>query len=66
MAYNILAINPGHNGSTALVSDGEIIFYGEEERFSHMKYDANPYKSMLHALTSFKIDEFIMVEQQMN
>jgi len=60
MAYNILAINPGHNGSTALVSDGEIIFYGEEERFSHMKYDANPYKSMLHVLTNFKIDEFVI------
>jgi carbamoyltransferase len=60
MTYNILAINPGHNGSTSLVSDGEIIFYGEEERFSHMKYDANPYKSMLHILTNFKIDEFVI------
>jgi len=60
MAYNILAINPGHNGSTSLVSDGEIIFYGEEERFSHMKYDGNPYKSMLHALMNYKIDEFVI------
>jgi carbamoyltransferase len=60
MSYNILAINPGHNGSTALVSDGKIVFYGEEERFSHMKYDGNPYKSMLHALTNFKIDELVI------
>ena len=60
MAYNILAINPGHNGSTALVSDGEILFYGEEERFSHMKYDGNPYKSMLHVLMNHKIDEFVI------
>ena len=60
MAYNILAINPGHNGSTALVSDGEILFYGEEERFSHMKYDGNPYKSMLYALMNYKIDEFVI------
>jgi signal transduction histidine kinase len=34
MAYNILAINPGHNGSAALVSDGEVKYYIEEERLS--------------------------------
>lgn len=60
MAYNILAINPGHNGSTALVSDGEIKFYGEEERFSHQKYDSNPFKSMLYALMNFPVDELII------
>lgn len=60
MAYNILAINPGHNGSAALVSDGEIIFYGEEERFSRMKYDGNPFKSMLCALTNYPIDELVI------
>ena len=60
MTYNILAINPGHNGSTALVCDGEIVFYGEEERFSHMKYDGNPFKSMMTVLTSFPIDELII------
>ena len=31
---NILAINPGHNGSTALVKDGILEVYIEEERFS--------------------------------
>ena len=50
MAFNILAINPGHNGSAALISDGEIVFYGEEERFSKMKYDGNPFMSMLEAI----------------
>jgi carbamoyltransferase len=60
MAYNILAINPGHNGSAALVSDGELIFYGEEERFSRMKYDGNPFKAMLHALTNFVVDEIVI------
>lgn len=60
MAYNILAINPGHNGSTALVSDGEIIFYGEEERFSHAKYDGNPFKSMINVLMNYPIDEIII------
>lgn len=60
MTYNILAINPGHNGSTALVSDGEIVFYGEEERFSRMKYDGNPFKSMLNILLNFTIDEMVI------
>lgn len=57
MAYNILAINPGHNGSAALVSDGEVVFYCEEERLSRMKYDGNPFRSMLQILINNKIDE---------
>lgn len=60
MSYNILAINPGHNGSAALVSDGEIIFYGEEERFSRMKYDGNPFKAMLQSLMNVPIDELVI------
>ena len=58
--YNILAINPGHNGSAALVSDGEIVFYTEEERLSRMKYDGNPFRAMLQALHEVHIDELII------
>ena len=47
---NILAINPGHNGSAALLIDGDIKFYIEEERLSRSKYDANPFKGMMKAL----------------
>ena len=47
---NILAINPGHNGSAALLVDGELKFYIEEERLSRNKYDGNPYKGMIEAL----------------
>lgn len=60
MSYNILAINPGHNGSAALVSDGNIIFYGEEERFSRLKYDGNPFRSMLRVLETHHVDELII------
>lgn len=60
MAFNILAINPGHNGSAALISDGEIVFYGEEERFSKMKYDGNPFKAMLAVLQNFPVDELVI------
>ena len=60
MSYNILAINPGHNGSCALVVDGEVVFYSEEERFSRLKYDGNPFKSMLAVLLNQKIDEVVI------
>jgi carbamoyltransferase len=60
MPYNVLAINPGHNGSAALTSDGNIIYYIEEERLSRMKYDGNPFRSMIHVLLSFPIDELVI------
>jgi carbamoyltransferase len=60
MAYNILAINPGHNGSAALLRDGEIVFYGEEERFSRLKHDGNPFRAMLQSLMSVPIHHLII------
>lgn len=60
MSYSILAVNPGHNGSAALVVDGELVFYSEEERLSRLKYDGNPFKAMLHVLINHKIDELVL------
>lgn len=60
MAYSILAVNPGHNGSAALVVDGEIIYYAEEERLSRLKYDGNPFRAMIHILVNHKIDELVI------
>ena len=60
MSYSILAITPGHNGSVALVTDGRLVYFGEEERFSRMKYDGNPFRAMLYAVASTKIDELII------
>jgi carbamoyltransferase len=60
MAYNILGITPGHNSSVALVSDGELIFYLEEERLSRIKYDGNPLQSILHVLSECEINELII------
>jgi carbamoyltransferase len=56
----VMAINPGHNGSTAVVSDGELVYYAEEERYSREKYDANPFRGMIHALTTYKIDNIVI------
>lgn len=58
--YNILAINPGHNGSCAFVSDGKIMYYAEEERWSRSKYDGNPFRAMLNVLTQYSIDELVL------
>lgn len=58
--YNILAINPGHNGSAAFLSNGELIFYAEEERYSRAKYDGNPFRVMLQVLLSNGVDELVI------
>jgi len=60
MSYNILAINPGHNGSACLLVDGKIEFYIEEERISRMKYDGNPFRGMLEAIGIQRIDELVI------
>jgi carbamoyltransferase len=60
MTYNILAINPGHNGSSALVCDGKLEVYIEEERMSRMKYDGNPFRSMMYIMERYHINELII------
>lgn len=60
MAYNILGINPGHNGSAALISDGVLVYYKEEERLSRMKYDGNPFRAMLQILEIYPINELVL------
>ena len=47
---NILAINPGHNGSAAFLKNGELEFYIEEERLSRSKYDGNPFRGIMEAV----------------
>lgn len=60
--YAVLAMNPGHNGSAALVVNGEVVYYAEEERLSKHKYDGNPFRAMMDAMNYFPIpiDEFII------
>jgi carbamoyltransferase len=45
----ILSCARGHNASTTLMVDGEIIFYLEEERLSRRKYDGAPLLGLLKA-----------------
>jgi len=60
MAYNILGIHPGHNSSAAVVSDGKLVYYLEEERLSRMKRDGNPFRAMIDICSKYKIDELII------
>lgn len=60
MSYNILAINPGHNGSICLLKDGEIDFYIEEERITRVKYDGNPLRTLYKILETTKIDVLVL------
>jgi carbamoyltransferase len=60
MAYNVLGIHPGHNGSAALVSDGELVYYLEEERLSRAKRDGNPFRAMVDICSKYKVNELVI------
>lgn len=60
MSYNILGINPFHNGSACVLADGELIYFLEEERLSRRKHDANPFRTILDILNRFKINEIAL------
>lgn len=60
MAYNVLGIHPGHNSSAALLSDGKLIYYLEEERLSRFKRDGNPFRVIIDICSKYKIDELII------
>lgn len=45
----ILAVARGHNGSTTLLKDGEVVFYLEEERLTRFKYDGTPLAGIMKA-----------------
>jgi len=60
MSYNVLAVNPGHNGSVALVVDGKLDFYIEEERLSKVKHDGNPFRGIIEALQRHRIDQIVI------
>jgi len=44
----IVSIARGHNASTTLMVDGEIVFYLEEERLSRRKYDGAPLLGLMY------------------
>ena len=60
MAYNVLGIHPGHNGAAALISDGELVYYLEEERLSRRKRDGNPFRAMIDICSKYKVDELVI------
>lgn len=55
-----MAINPGHNSSVAVLSDGDLVYFMEEERLSRIKYDSSPLKSMTDAINKYCIDELVI------
>lgn len=59
---NILAIAKGHNASTALLIDGKLAYFAEEERLTRRKYDGVPLRGIIEAskLTD-TIDELVLV-----
>ena len=60
MPYNVLGIHPGHNSSAALVSDGKLIYYLEEERLRRIKRDYWPFKTIIDVCSRYKVDELVI------
>ena len=60
MAYNILGITPAHNSSACILSDGEIVYFLEEERLSKLKRDGNPFRVINDILSKYKIDAVVL------
>ena len=60
MAYNILGVNTGYHGSVCVLSNGEIVFYLEEERLSKTKKDPYPFKNIIYAISKYNIDEVVL------
>jgi len=57
----LVAINIGHNGSTALYNNSQLIFYIEEERLSKLKYDGNPFLGLEKAFQyTDRIDHLLL------
>tara|TARA_R110000796_G_scaffold16811_1_gene52267 strand:- start:920 stop:2014 length:1095 start_codon:yes stop_codon:yes gene_type:complete len=60
MSYNILGIAPAHNSSICILSDGEIVYFLEEERLSKVKRDGNPFTVINNIIKKYKIDEIAL------
>lgn len=60
MTHNILGINTGHNGSAALLVDGKVVYYVEEERLSRLKYDGNPFRAIIDILKRWHVNEIVI------
>ena len=50
----ILALSPSHDSSVAVYSNGQIEFFGKEERFTGYKRDGYPFTTLEKAYDLFK------------
>ena len=56
----ILGISTGHNGAVALVKNGDLIYYLEEERLTRFKRDSFPIRGIIEAANKEKIDILVI------
>lgn len=60
-----MGVNLNLNGSVCVLDDGEIVYYREEERISHIKFMGKCYETMLEASKKYNPD-FIVYTQSNN
>ena len=54
MSYRVLGISTAHDSSVCIICDGELEYFGKEERYTGEKRDKQPYVSIEKAIRSAK------------
>lgn len=54
MSYRILGISTAHDSSVCVICDGELEFFGKEERYTGTKRDKQPYVAIEKAVAAAK------------
>lgn len=49
----IIGVNFGHDGSSCVLNDGDLVFHSQEERYSKVLKDGYPYYSFIKALNIY-------------
>ena len=52
----VLGVSPSHDGSVAIINDGEIEYFCKEERLSRIKHDSSPYKTLSYVARNISGD----------
>ena len=62
MGYRILGFSLAHDSSVCVINDGELEYFGKEERYTRSKRDKQPFLAIGHPLIFFWLNKNIKVK----